>query len=218
MSHASLEANIQYCTHFHVMVHLINHENTGMHSVAHAWGKRITTTLCYSMYAKELMSAEFCSVLSSLEVEHLCLELLWVGLVSSFLHCWQDSAPSSLFPPCAWSPWQPPLKNLYACLFILMVGACINYSNHRVLHTNKCGYFFPVCSDFMDNELADVFQFGVRVNVDWGVGIWGGWDQRRQNIIYVQWITTSPHLYCHTDKRTPPKTIPLTFFGKECLP
>ena len=121
------------------------------------------------LWACKGMSSE-CSVLvpSSMEVEHLCLEPLWESLVSSLLHCWQDSA---LLPPCAWFPWQPTLKDVH--MFTLAV-VCVSYSNHRELHTEKCGHFFPVCSNFTDNELADVFQCGVWVNADWGVAIWGG--------------------------------------------
>ena len=150
-----------------------------MRSVVHVEKGSLQHTASYSVHAKECLVSSVL-VLSSLEVEHLSLELLCAGFMSSLFHCWQESAPRSLFPSCAWFPWQPPLKDV--CTRMLTLGVvCFSCTNHRGLHTEKSGYLFPVCSDFTDNKLADVFQFGVWVNADCGVGIWGGWDQSAQN-------------------------------------
>ena len=44
----------------------------------------------------------------------------------------------------------------------------------RGLHTEEGGHLFPVCSNFTDNELVDVFQCGVRVNAEVGGCVCGG--------------------------------------------
>ena len=76
------------CHHVHASTYTLHaHENQLQTRNIHGQQWNITERYTLATLLHAYIECSYILVLSSLEVEHLCLESLRIGLVSSLLHC-----------------------------------------------------------------------------------------------------------------------------------